>query len=110
MSESKKVLYDLADVKKVFGGDIEDFCTVEFVDHTCLLKPKAYLGDAWKDLNDKVKSCGGHWVSAGKESHWKIPLETKGSKKPEKAFKHEITESIAAIRNACDVLESCMHD
>jgi len=32
-----------------------------------ILKPRRYLGDTWKDVNDVVRSLGGHW-SRGQSS------------------------------------------
>lgn len=108
MSESKKVLYDLKDVKEVFGSDIEDFCSVEFVDGACIMKPLRFLGsDVWRDINQNVQNCGGRWIKAGKESHWTIPLETKGPT-AENVASYEVTEALATIRRMCDILESCM--
>lgn len=106
MSETKKVLHDKKDVLEVFGQDFEEFCTIEFVDSLCVLRPKQFFGkEVWGDINKKVKAIGGEWVSAGKDSHWDVP-QTPKKAAPEKVASHEFDEAIAKIRNACDLLES----
>ena len=39
------------------------------------VKPRKFLGEAWKDVNDVVRSLGGQWVKGQtpKDGAWRIP-------------------------------------
>jgi hypothetical protein len=40
-----------------------------------VVKPRRYLGDAWKEVNDIVRELGGHWMkgASSKDGGWRIP-------------------------------------
>lgn len=39
------------------------------------VKPKRYLGDAWAEINEVMRSLGGHWTrgQTSKDGGWRIP-------------------------------------
>ena len=37
------------------------------------VKPKRYLDQSWKDVNEVMRSLGGQWISNGKQGYWRIP-------------------------------------
>lgn len=40
-----------------------------------IISPSGYLGEPWRPINDTIRSMGGQWISAGKESRWEIKKE-----------------------------------
>jgi hypothetical protein len=41
-------------------------------DENIIITPKRFLGDLWGQVNDSIRSLGGTWIRAGRDSHWKI--------------------------------------
>jgi hypothetical protein len=49
----------------------------EEVDDAVIIKPRQFLGaENFAKIADMVKHQGGEWVSAGKDSHFKMPLRS----------------------------------
>jgi len=51
--------------------DLEFFLTA---DRQLKIRPKRWLEDDWGTVNDAVKSMGGAWATAGKDSCWLVPF------------------------------------
>ncbi|MCW4021401.1 MAG: hypothetical protein NWF14_09280 [Candidatus Bathyarchaeota archaeon] len=63
------------DVQKAFAQDLADMLHFEEADEHVLVKPKQYLGsDTFRRIATIVRDqLGGEYVSAGKDSHFRIP-------------------------------------
>jgi hypothetical protein len=51
---------------------LPDLEILEGFDGLCV-KPKRYLGEAWGEINELVRSLGGRWIRNGKQGTWRIP-------------------------------------
>jgi len=40
-----------------------------------IVKPRSYLGDGWAEINEVVRSLGGHWMKGQtkRDGSWRIP-------------------------------------
>jgi len=64
------------DVKKVFPQDLQDLLTFEEKGNSIVLKPKQFLDPgAFGRIVFKVQAIGGRYISAGKNSHFEVPLD-----------------------------------
>lgn len=71
--ENKK----LDDVKALFPADLQSFLSFELQGEFCVVKPRQFLDtENFARIADVVKAHGGEYVSAGKDSHFKIPVKT----------------------------------
>ena len=63
--------------KKMFPNEIIDKLEFEVSNQNLIVKPKGYLGSKlFSELADIARNkLGGEYISAGKDSHFKIPLE-----------------------------------
>ena len=69
--ESKAVTVD--SVKAVFPEDLEAMLTFEDKGDSIILKPKQFLGsENFAKIASVVRGVGGAYVSAGKDSHFRI--------------------------------------
>jgi hypothetical protein len=62
------------EAKKLFPDDLRDY--LKFIDTSeyIVLEPRQYLGaENFAKIADVVREAGGDYVSAGKESHFRIP-------------------------------------
>jgi mRNA-degrading endonuclease RelE of RelBE toxin-antitoxin system len=69
----EKVL-TVEEAKKLFPNDLRDY--LKFIDTSeyIVLEPRQFLGaENFKRIADVVREAGGDYVSAGKESHFRIP-------------------------------------
>jgi mRNA-degrading endonuclease RelE of RelBE toxin-antitoxin system len=69
----EKVL-TVEEAKKLFPDDLRDY--LKFIDTSeyIVLEPRQFLGaENFKRIADVVREAGGDYVSAGKESHFRIP-------------------------------------
>lgn len=97
-------------ILEVLGKDIEEFLEITKLvkdGRSCwVLKPKRYLGsDVFADVIKGIKKLGGEYVSAGKDSHFEVPVEKEGSPK-EPSDSEIIKRLIAGIRENCDRIEA----
>jgi len=71
----KPAVRTVQDVAKVFPADLSSEVSIEAGDEVILVKPKHYLGtDKFRKISEIVKEFeGGAYVSAGRDSHWRIP-------------------------------------
>jgi hypothetical protein len=65
------------DVKVSFPSDLEGMLTFEETENYIVIKPRRFLGsDNFAKIASVVRSLGGEYISAGKNSHFKVPKET----------------------------------
>lgn len=71
-------LRSVEDVQKVFPQDLADMLYFEVTDEYLLIKPRQFLGsDNFRRIATVVRDqLTGEYVSAGKDSHFRIPRKT----------------------------------
>ncbi len=75
-SEGKKRSTD--DVRTLFPKDLEDMLLFEEKEEYIVIRPRQYLGsDNFAKIASIVRDQGGEYISAGKESHFRVPREMK---------------------------------
>jgi hypothetical protein len=73
-SEVKKRSTD--DVRTLFPKDLEDMLLFEEKEEYISIRPRQYLGsDIFAKIASIVRDQGGEYISAGKESHFRVPRE-----------------------------------
>ena len=71
--EKKKVIED---IKVLFPENLEGMLNFEEVKDFIVIKPRQFLGsENFAKIAAIVRDAGGEYVSAGKESHFRIPKE-----------------------------------
>jgi len=66
----------IADVRALFPKDLEDMLAFEDVGKYIIIKPRQYLGsENFAKIASIVRGTGGEYISAGKESHFRVPRE-----------------------------------
>jgi len=69
-------LRSVADVRTLFPKDLEDMLVFEEVGKFIIVKPRQYLGsENFAKVASVVRGAGGEYISAGKESHFRVPRE-----------------------------------
>jgi len=64
------------DVRVSFSSDLEEMLTFEEAGNYIVIKPRRFLGsDNFAKIASIVRSLGGEYISAGKNSHFKVPRE-----------------------------------
>ena len=64
------------DVKMLFSKDLEDMLTFEEKGEFIVVKPRQYLGsDNFGKIASIIRGAGGEYISAGKQSHFRVPKE-----------------------------------
>ena len=64
------------DVRTVFPKELEDMLTFEETGNYIIIKPRQYLGsDNFAKIASLVRGEGGEYISAGKESHFRVSRE-----------------------------------
>jgi len=64
------------DVRVSFSSDLAEMLTFEEAENYIVVKPRRFLGsDNFAKIASIVRSLGGEYISAGKESHFKVPRE-----------------------------------
>lgn len=67
----------LEEIKALFPSDLQGFLNFEIKENFCEIKPRQFLGsESFAKVADIVKAKGGDYVSAGKQSHFRIPVAT----------------------------------
>jgi len=75
-SEVKKRSTD--DVRTLFPKDLEDMLLFEEKEEYIVIKPRQYLGsENFAKIAAIIRDQGGEYISAGKESHFRVPREIK---------------------------------
>jgi len=66
------------DVRTLFPKDLEDMLLFEEKEEYIVIKPRQYLGsENFAKIASIVRDQGGEYISAGKESHFRVPREIK---------------------------------
>jgi len=63
-------------VREAFSSDLEEMLIFEEAGDYILIKTRRFLGsDNFAKIASIVRSLGGEYISAGKDSHFKVPRE-----------------------------------
>jgi hypothetical protein len=66
----------IEDVRVLFPKELEEMLTFEESGEYVVVKPRQYLGsDNFAKIASVIREAGGEYISAGKESHFRIPRE-----------------------------------
>jgi hypothetical protein len=66
----------IADIRSAFPKELENMLFFEDAGSHIMIKPRAYLGsENFAKIASVVRSEGGEYISAGKESHFRVPKE-----------------------------------
>jgi len=69
-------MQSVADVRTMFPKELEDMLTFEETGKYIIIKPRQYLGsENFAKIASLVRSAGGEYISAGKESHFRVSRE-----------------------------------
>ncbi len=64
------------DIKTLFPKDLEEMLTFEDSQGYIIVKPRQYLGsDNFSKIASIIREAGGEYISAGKQSHFRIPKQ-----------------------------------
>ena len=67
----------IEDIRVLFPSDLEEMLTFEESGNYIMIKPRRFLGsDNFAKIASIIRSAGGEYISAGKQSHFKVPRET----------------------------------
>lgn len=73
-SEAKKRSTD--DLRTLFPKDLEDMLLFEEKEEYIVVRPRQFLGsDNFAKIASIIRDQGGEYISAGKESHFRVPRE-----------------------------------
>lgn len=62
------------EVKAIFPKELEDMLFFEESGNDIIIKPRRFLGsENFSKIASLIRSAGGEYISAGKESHFRIP-------------------------------------
>ena len=65
---------DIAEVKKAFSSELAGMLLFEDRQELVVVKPRRFLGsDNFAQIASIIRDLGGEYVSAGKNSHFKVP-------------------------------------
>jgi len=65
------------DIRRSFSSDLEELLIFEEAGDHVMIRTRRFLGsDNFAKIASVVRSLGGEYVSAGKDSHFKVPRET----------------------------------
>lgn len=74
--EISEKMQSIEDVKMMFPEDLESLLSFEEKEDYIVVKPRQFLGsENFAKIASIVRGIGGDYVSAGKESHFRIPKE-----------------------------------
>ena len=66
----------IEDIRVLFPSNLEEMLTFEETESYIVIKPRRFLGsDNFAKIASIVRGAGGEYISAGKESHFKVPRE-----------------------------------
>ncbi len=66
----------VADIRSAFPEELENMLFFEDAGTHIIIKPRAYLGsENFAKIASLVRGEGGEYISAGKESHFRVPKE-----------------------------------
>jgi len=65
---------EIEDIKMMFPEDLENLLSFEEKDDYVVIKPRQFLGsDNFSKIASAVRGMGGDYISAGKNSHFRVP-------------------------------------
>jgi len=68
----------IAEIRTIFPKELEDMLFFEETGKYIVIKPRQYLGsENFAKIASLIRSAGGEYISAGKESHFRVPRELK---------------------------------
>jgi hypothetical protein len=74
--EISEKMQSIEDVKMMFPEDLESLLSFEEKEDYIVVKPRQFLGsENFAKIASIIRGIGGDYVSAGKESHFRIPKE-----------------------------------
>lgn len=66
----------IEDVRVLFPSNLEEMLSFEESENYIVVKPRRYLGsDNFAKIASIVRGAGGEYISAGKDSHFRLPKE-----------------------------------
>ena len=66
----------IEDIRVLFPSDLEEMLTFEESGNYIMIKPRRFLGsDNFAKIASIIRDAGGEYISAGKQSHFKVPRE-----------------------------------
>ena len=69
-----ETLRGIEDVRLLFPKDLEDMLSFEETGEYIVIKPRRYLGsENFAKIASIIRDSGGEYISAGKESHFRVP-------------------------------------
>jgi hypothetical protein len=75
---STGALRSAKDVQTMFPTELEDMLNFTETPQYIIIKPRRFLGsDNFAKIASIIRSNGGEYISAGKESHFRMPRETR---------------------------------
>jgi hypothetical protein len=73
---SKEEVRSVEGVRGAFSSDLEEMLIFEEAGDYIMIKTRRFLGsDNFAKIASIVRSLGGEYISAGKDSHFKVPRE-----------------------------------
>jgi hypothetical protein len=73
---SREGVRSVEGVREAFSSDLEEMLIFEEAGDYIMIKPRRFLGsDNFAKIASIVRGLGGEYISAGKESHFKVPRE-----------------------------------
>jgi hypothetical protein len=73
---SREGVRSVEGIREAFSSDLEEMLIFEEAGDYIVIKPRRFLGsDNFAKIASIVRSLGGEYISAGKESHFKVPRE-----------------------------------
>ena len=73
----KEGMRGVGDVRESFSSDLEEMLIFEETGDYIVIKTRRFLGsDNFAKIASIVRSLGGEYISAGKDSHFKVPRES----------------------------------
>ncbi len=62
------------DIKTLFPKDLEEMLVFEEMEEDIIVKPRQFLGsENFAKIASIIRDAGGEYISAGKESHFRVP-------------------------------------
>ncbi|MBX5326936.1 MAG: hypothetical protein ACQXXH_07130 [Candidatus Bathyarchaeia archaeon] len=66
----------IPEVKRMFPSELEGLLNFNEKENYIIIKPRQYLGsDNFAKIASIIRGAGGEYISAGKDSHFRIPKE-----------------------------------
>ncbi len=69
--------HGISEVKEAFSSELAGMLTFEENEKYIIVRPRRFLGsDNFAKIASVVRNLGGEYISAGRNSHFKVPKET----------------------------------